>query len=365
MSNKRDYYEVLGVPKDALNQEIKKAYRKLALKYHPDRNKSPDAEEKFKEISEAYAVLSDDEKRRQYDQFGHAGINGKYTWDDIYRSTDFASIFRDLGFGLGDFGSIFDMFFGGKAHRRNGPRKGADLRSDIEITLEEAAFGLEKELEVPGFDSCETCHGSGLKPGTNSQKCPKCQGTGELHYAKNFGGMYFTQVQPCTECNGRGVPLENLCQTCKGTGATQSIHKIELKIPPGIEDGYSLRLPSEGKPGFKGGSKGDLYVVVHVKPHEIFERRGDDILYEAQISFPQAALGTKINVSTLYGEVKLKIPKGTQSGTVFRLEGKGMPHLRGWGKGNQFVNVVVQTPTKLTKQQTKLLKELAKEMKES
>jgi molecular chaperone DnaJ len=362
MSSKRDYYEVLGVPKDAPKQEIKQAYRKLALEYHPDRNKSPDAEEKFKEISEAYAVLSDDEKRTQYDQFGHAGINGKYNWEDIYRNTDFASIFRDLGFG--GFGSIFDMFFGGGARRRNGPRKGADLRYDIEITLEEVAFGLEKELDVTGFDDCEICHGSGMKPGTDSQKCPKCNGTGEIQYTRNLGGMYFTQVQPCSMCNGRGFPSENLCQKCKGTGATQSIHKINLKVPAGIEDGHSLRLSGEGKPGSKGGPRGDLYVVVHVKPHEIFVRRGDNILYEAQISFPQAALGTKIDVPTLDGEAKLKVPSGTQSGTIFRLKRKGVPHLHGWGKGDQFVNVVVQTPTKLSKRQKRILAELEKELKE-
>jgi len=362
MTNKRDYYEVLDVPKDASKQEIKRTYRKLALKYHPDRNKSPDAEEKFKEISEAYAVLSDDEKRSQYDQFGHAGISGRYTWEDIYRSTDFESIFRDLGFG--GFGSIFDMLFGGRGRRRNGPRQGADLRSYVEITLEEAAFGIEKELEVPGFDVCESCHGSGLKAGTNSQRCPKCKGTGEIRYTKNFGGMYFTQVQPCDACGGRGVPLKNLCPVCKGTGATQSIHQIKLKIPAGIEDGYSLRLLGEGKPGFKGGPRGDLYVVVHVKPHKLFERRGDDILYEAEISFPEAALGTKISVPTLNGEAKLKVPEGTQSRTIFRLRGKGLPHLHGWGKGDQFVNVVVRTPTELTKQQKKLLKELEKELKE-
>jgi molecular chaperone DnaJ len=364
MANKRDYYEILDMSKDASKQEIKRAYRKLALKYHPDRNKSPDAEEKFKEISEAYAVLSDDEKRSQYDRFGHAGISGRYTWEDIYRSADFESIFRDLGFGFGGVGSIFDMFFGGRGRHRTGTGKGADLRSDVEITLEEAAFGIEKELEVPGFDVCESCHGSGMKAGTNSQKCPKCKGIGEIRYSKNFGGMYFTQVQPCDECNGRGIPLENLCQNCKGTGATRSIHQIKLKIPAGIEDGYSLRLTGEGKPGFKGGLRGDLYVVVHVKSHELFERRGDDILYEAKISFPQAALGTKICVPTLQGEAKLKIPSGTQSRTIFRLKKKGLPHLHGWGKGDQFVNVIVKTPTKLTNQQMKLLKKLEKILKE-
>jgi len=361
MSSKRDYYEVLGVPKNATKQEIKQAYRKLALQYHPDRNKSPDAAEKFKEISEAYAVLSDDEKRRQYDQFGHAGISGRYTWDDIYRDTDFESIFRDLGFG--GFGSIFDMFFGGRARQRTGPQRGADLRSDVEITLEEAAAGIEKELEVPGFDVCDVCQGSGMKPGANSEKCPRCHGAGEVRFSRNFGGMFFSQVQPCDVCNGRGVPPESLCQNCRGTGATQSLHRIKLKIPAGIEDGYSLRLPGEGKPGVRGGPRGDLYVVVHVKPHKLFERRGDDIFYEAPISFPEAALGTKISVPTLDGEAKLKIPAGTQSGTVLRLRGKGLPHLHGWGKGDQFVTVVVRTPTNLTKKQKKLLKELAKELK--
>ena len=360
MTEKRDYYEVLGVSKDTPKADIKKAYRKLAMKYHPDRNKSPDAEEKFKEISQAYAVLSDDEKRSQYDQFGHAGINGKYNWEDIYRSTDFASIFRDIGFG--GFGSIFDMFFGGGGRRRNGPRKGADMRYDIEIALEEAAFGLEKEIEVQGFDVCETCHGSAMKPGTSSEKCPKCNGTGEIQHTRSLGGMYFRQVQPCGQCIGRGFPSKNLCQTCKGSGATPGLHKINLKVPAGIDDGLSLRLADEGKPGYKGGPKGDLYVVVHVKPHKLFERRGDNIQYEAQITFPQAALGTKIDVPTLYGDTKLKIPKGTQSGTIFRLKGKGLPHLRGWGHGNQFVNVIVHTPTKLSNTQKKLLAELEKEL---
>jgi molecular chaperone DnaJ len=364
MSNKRDYYEVLGVPKDASKQDIKKAYRKLAMEYHPDRNKAPDAEEKFKGISEAYAVLSNDEKRSQYDRLGHAGINGKYNWEDIYRGADFESVFRDMGFGSGGLGSIFEMLFGGgRGRRRNGPQKGADLRSDVEITLEEAAFGIEKELEVPGYDVCKSCNGSGMKAGTNSQKCPKCNGTGEIRYENNFGGLVFTQVHPCSECNGRGVPLENLCPVCRGTGATPAIHQIKLKIPAGIENGFSLRLLGEGKPGIKGGPRGDLYVVVHVKRHELFERRGDDILYEAKVSFPQAALGTNINVPTLHGETKLKIPSGTQSGTIFRLKGKGLPHLHGWGKGHQFVNVVIHTPAKLTKQQKTLLEKLEKELK--
>ena len=360
---KRDYYEVLGVEKDTPKQEIKKAYRKLAMQYHPDRNKSPDAEEKFKEISEAYAILSDDEKRGQYDQFGHAGINGKYNWEDIYQSTDFASIFRDMGFG--GFGSIFDMFFGGRSNRRGGPQKGADLRYDVVISLDDVANGLEKEMEIQGYDDCETCHGTGMKPGTENQKCKKCNGVGEIQHTRNLGGMYFTQVQPCNECRGRGFPTENLCQTCKGSGAVQAVHKIKLKVPPGIEDGNSLRLTGEGKPGSKGGPRGDLYVVVHVKPHEFFVRRGDNILYETTISFPEASLGTKIPIPTLSGEANLKIPSGTQSGTVFRLKSKGVPHLNGWGKGDQFVNIVVKTPTKLSKKQKRLMEELQKEIKKT
>jgi molecular chaperone DnaJ len=230
--------------------------------------------------------------------------------------------------------------------------------------LEDAAFGLEREVEVQGYDDCETCHGSGMKPGTESQKCNKCNGAGEIQHTRSFGGMYFTQVQPCRECNGRGFPSENVCKTCNGSGATQSMHKIKLKVPAGIDDGSSLRLQGEGKPGSKGGPRGDLYVVVHVKPHDIFERRGDNILYEAKVSFPEAALGTKIAVPILGGEANLKVPAGTQSGTIFRLKGKGIPHLHGWGKGDQFVNVVVHTPKKLTKQQKKLLSELQKELKE-
>ena len=358
---KRDYYEVLGVAKDTPKQEIKKAYRKLAMQYHPDRNKSADAEEKFKEISEAYAILSDDEKREQYDQFGHAGINGKYNWEDIYQSTDFASIFRDMGFG--GFGSIFDTFFGGRSNRRGGPQKGADLRYDVVISLDDVANGLEKEMEIQGYDDCETCHRTGMKPGTENQKCKKCKGTGEIQHTRNLGGMYFTQVQPCTECKGLGFPTENLCQMCKGSGAVRAVHKIKLKVPPGIEDGNSLRLTGEGKPGSKGGPRGDLYVVVHVKPHEFFVRRGDNILYETSINFPEASLGTKIPVPTLSGEANLKIPSGTQSGTVFRLKSKGVPHLNGWGKGDQFVKVFVKTPTKLSKKQKRLMEELQKEIK--
>lgn len=364
MSDKRDYYEVLNVPRGASKEEIKKAYRKLALKYHPDRNRSPEAEEKFKEISEAYAVLSDDEKRMQYDQFGHAGIRGRYSWDEIFRGADFDRIFRDLGFGFGGFDTIFDIFFGGRGRRRYGPQKGQDLRTALEITLEEAAFGSSTEVEVPKVEACETCRGTGAKPGSSPKKCPKCNGTGEVRRTRSFGYTRFTEIETCNKCRGKGVFIKNLCADCKGIGTVQRFRRIKLKIPAGIDDGHLLRLNGEGEPGIRGGPKGDLYVVVHVRPHKIFKRRGSDVLYEAHISFPQAALGTRIDVPTLNGKAKLKIPRGTQTGTLLRLKGKGIPHLRGWGRGDQLVKVIVQTPTHLSRRQKKLLAELAKEMDE-
>jgi len=364
MSDKQDYYDVLNVSRNASKRDIKKAYRKLALKYHPDRNKSQEAEEKFKEISEAYAVLSDNEKRMQYDRFGHEGISSRYTWDDIFRSADFERVFRDLGFGFGGFGTIFGMFFRGGGPRRYGPRRGADIQYDVEISLEEAAFGLNKEMKVPGFDSCDNCHGSGVKPGTSPNKCPECNGTGEIRRTRSFGYMHFTEVEMCRKCRGKGVLIESLCRKCKGTGIVQHLRRIKLKIPRGIDNGYSLRLVGEGKLGVQGGPQGDLYVVVHVKPHEIFKRSGSDLYYEAHIGFPQVALGTRIQVPTLDGKARLKIPAGTQTGTMFRLRQKGVPHLHGWGRGDQFIRVIVRTPTKLSRHQKKLLSELAKEMKD-
>ncbi len=362
MSNKRDYYEVLDVSRDAPKDDIKRAYRKLALKYHPDRNKSPEAEERFKEISEAYAVLSDDEKRMQYDRFGHAGISGRYTWDDIFRGADFDSVFRDIGFGFGGFDSIFDMFFGGRSRRRRGPQKGIDLRYDLEITLEEAAKGLETKMEVSRSEGCETCDGSGVKPGTNTKKCSNCGGTGQIRHVRTSSFMHFTEIRTCNRCNGKGVLVEHPCETCDGTGSVRRRRTIKVKIPKGIDDGYSLRLAGEGEMGVMGGPKGDLYVVIHVKPHHIFTRIGDDILLEADIGFPQATLGTDIEVPTLDGKARLKIPAGTQSGTILRLRRKGIPHLKGFGRGDELVKILVRVPTKLTPHQKRLLKELAKEM---
>lgn len=362
---KRDYYEVLGVSRNASKEDIKRAYRKLALKYHPDRNKSPDAAEKFKEISEAYAVLSDNEKRMQYDRFGHAGISGRYTWDDIFRGANFDEIFKDLGFGAGGFDRIFDMFFGGGFRQRYrpqryGPQRGADLQHGLRVTLEEVAFGHEAEINVARTEVCPFCNGSGAKQGTAPRKCPRCNGTGEIHHTRTIGFTRFTEIRTCDLCHGKGTIIDHPCEHCHGTGRVKRTRKIVVKIPPGIDSGYSLRLRGEGEPGVNGGPPGDLYVTVYVKPHEVFERDGDDLVCEAKIGFSQAALGAEIEVPTLSSKARLKIPPGTQSGTMFRLRRKGIPHLHGFGRGDELVRVIVETPTHLTRRQKELLAELAK-----
>ncbi len=356
MAQKRDYYEVLGVSKDTSKDAIKKTYRKLAMKYHPDRNKEPDAEEKFKEISEAYGVLSDDEKRRQYDTFGHSGIDGMYTQEDIFRNINFDDIFGDTG--LGGFGNIFEMFFGGgRTVRRAGPRRGADLRTDIEITLEEAYKGIKTNVSFPRLETCVACQGTGAKPGTSSRTCPTCNGSGQMSYSKRTLFGQFTSVTTCKDCRGEGTVIETPCSDCKGGGLVQEVKKISVKIPSGVDTGSRLRVAGEGEAGEKGGPHGDLYVIIHVKPHDMFLREGRDILCEIPITFGQAALGVKLQVPALNGRVKMDIPSGTQSGTVFRLKGKGMPDLRGLGRGDEHVRVIVETPKKLTKRQKELLKE--------
>jgi len=298
---KRDYYEVLGISRNATKEEIKNSYRKLALQYHPDRNKSPDAEEKFKEISEAYAVLSDDEKKQQYDSFGHEGIGARYSYDDIFRGANFEDVFRDLGFGFGGFESIFESFFGRRPWYERGERRGADLQYDLEIALEDVYRGRNVEIEVPRSESCDLCHGSGAKPGTSPRECPKCRGSGRVELTKTTGFARFVQIMPCDKCRGKGTVIDTPCPRCDGSRIVKRTRKITVRIPPGIEDEQSLRLRGEGEAGQDGGPLGDLYVIVHVKPHKIFRRRGDAILYETPINIVQATLGTEIPVPALNG----------------------------------------------------------------
>ena len=360
MAEKRDYYEVLGVQKNASKDEIKDVYRKLAMQYHPDRNKSPDAEEKFKEISEAYAVLSDAEKRQQYDMLGHAGFDQRYTTEDIFRGADFNSIFRDLGFGFGD---LFRHFFGGGFEEGFGERinRGQDLAYDLEITLEEAARGTEKEMQVPRTEKCDVCNGSGAAPGTSPRTCPRCNGAGKIQHMRKSSFAMYVQVTPCPTCRGKGTLIDSPCKNCRGTGVVKQRRRISVKIPAGMDEGYQLRLRGEGEMAPNGGSPGDLYVLVHIIPNELFTRDGDDLLHVLMISYPQAALGAEVSVPTLEGPTTVRIHPGTQPGEVIRLKGKGMPRFRGYGKGDLLVRVGVAVPEKLTSQQRALLEQLAKE----
>lgn len=349
---KRDYYEVLGVSKSASLDEIKKAYRKIAKENHPDvKPNDKQAEERFKEATEAYAVLSSPEKKAKYDQYGHAGVdfNGQGGFGDF---SDFAD------FGLGD---IFEMFFGGGmgggSSRRQGPSRGSDLRYDLTITLHEAAFGAKKEIEVPLSETCANCGGSGAAPGTNPKICSQCGGTGHVRAVQRtpFGQVATTRA--CTACNGQGTIISTPCNKCNGHGKVREVKIIEVNIPAGSEEGLSLRYSGKGEAGERGGPSGDLYVVLNVKRHEFFERRGNDIFCEIPITFVQAALGDEIDVPTIHGEVKMKIPEGTQTSKVFRIKGMGVPYRRGGGSGDQHVRVLVTTPTKLNEQQKELLRE--------
>jgi molecular chaperone DnaJ len=361
MAEKRDYYEVLGVQKSASKDEIKDAYRKLAMQYHPDRNKAPEAEEKFKEISEAYAVLSDDEKRQQYDTLGHPDFDQRYTQEDIFRGADFSSIFRDLG---GGFGDIFRYFFGGGFGGGFNERvnRGQDLAYELEITLDEAAKGAEKDIEIPRTEKCEVCHGSGASPGTSPRTCPRCNGAGQVQNMRKSSFAMYVQVTPCPNCRGKGVLMESPCKNCRGTGLVRKRRKISVKIPMGIDEGYQLRLRGEGEMAPNGGEAGDLYVLVRIRPNEFFMRDGDDLLHVLIIGYPQAALGAEVSVPTLEGPLTVKLHLGTQPGEVIRLKGKGMPRFRGYGKGDLLVRVGISVPEKLTQHQRALLEELAKEL---
>jgi len=350
VADKRDYYEVLGVPRNASAEEIKKAYRKLAREYHPDVNKAPDAEAKFKEVKEAYDVLSDDQKRARYDQFGHedpaAGFGGG------------AGGFSGADFG--GFGDIFDMFFGGGGRRDpNAPQRGNDLQYTLTIEFKEAVFGKETDITIPRTETCDTCHGSGAKPGTRPETCSVCRGTGQQEIAQNtpFGRIVNRRV--CSACGGRGKIVRERCTTCGGSGQVKRQRKIHIKIPAGVDDGSQLRISGEGEAGLRGGPPGDLYVVLRVKSHPFFEREDDDIYCEVPLTFVQAALGDEIEIPTLTEKVKLKIPPGTQTGTYFRLKGKGVPRLRGFGQGDQHVKVTVVTPTNLNEEQKELLRRFA------
>ena len=357
---KRDYYEVLGVSRDASQEEIKKAYRRLALKYHPDRNKSKEAEEKFKEISEAYAVLSDPEKRRLYDTYGHAGIDERYSQEDIFRSARFDDIFSDLGFGGID--RIFEMFFGGGAQA---PRRGADLRFDMEITLEEAAKGAEKVVSYRRLETCGRCNGTGAEPGSGLRTCSTCGGSGRVGFTQRTPFGTYSQFTTCSRCRGEGRVVERPCRECGGAGRVERLRRLSVRIPPGVDSGARLRLAGEGEAGERGAPPGDLYIVVHVREHEVFKRAGSDLYVEVPITFSQAALGAELEVPTIDGDrERLRIPAGTQTGEVFRIKGRGMPVLNGYGRGDLLVKVVVRTPTKLSREERELFERLAELEKE-
>ena len=353
---KRDYYEVLGVSKGASDDEIKKAYRKLAKQYHPDLNPGDKtAEAKFKEVNEAYEVLSDKEKRAKYDQFGHAGVDPNFGAGGGFGGFDMGDI--DLGDIFGSFfGGGFGSGFGGSGSRRaNAPQKGESLRAGLTITFEEAAFGCEKELELTRTEECSECHGSGCQPGTTADTCPDCRGTGVVRIQRGAGGFAFSTSAPCSRCRGTGRIIHSPCKTCGGAGSVRTKKRITVTIPAGIDDGQAISLRGQGNAGKNGGPAGDLIVGIQIKPHAQFKRDGTTVLYEQPVSFYQAALGAELEIPTIDGKVKYTLPAGTQTGTTFRLRGKGIPELRGRGRGDQYVTVTVQVPTSLTAEQRSAL----------
>ncbi len=354
MAEKRDYYEVLGIDKSASDADIKKAYRKLAKQYHPDVNPGDTvAEAKFKEANEAYEILSNPQKRSQYDQFGHAGTdpNG----------------FGGGGFGDFDFGNvgdIFETFFGGagfgrSSKGRKGPQKGSDLKYAMEISFEEAAFGVEKEFTINRMQNCTTCNGTGAKPGKEPVTCKQCNGSGQVQYKQSTPFGQFVNIKTCDACGGEGKIITDPCHDCSGKGKIRKSVKLKINIPAGIDDGQTVSLRGEGEPGSKGGLAGDLFISIRVRPHPLFQRQGTDVICEIPITFVQAALGAEIDVPTLDGKVKHVVPEGTQTGSVFRIKGKGIPYIRGNGRGDQYLRVNVEVPQKLNEKQKEILREFA------
>ncbi|HBO83408.1 MAG: molecular chaperone DnaJ [Deltaproteobacteria bacterium GWC2_42_11] len=346
--NKRDYYEILGVNRNAADEDIKKAFRRLAHKCHPDKNPGDkEAEERFKEINQAYEVLKDEEKRANYDRFGFAGTGGGYR--DV----------SDFGFGVDFqdiFGDVFGDFFGAGRYKKARGQRGTDLRYDLEITFEEAAFGVDKKVKIPKTAKCSACDGSGAKPGTNAVTCPTCGGRGQMRYQQGF----FSISKPCHTCKGEGRVIKDPCSECGGSGRVRINQTLSVKVPAGVETGTRLRLSGEGEAGFHGGESGDLYVVINVKPHPIFARQNDDIIFNVPVSFTHAALGADIDVPSLDGKIKLKIPAGTQSGKAFRLKGKGIASLHTGRRGDMNVIINVEVPAKLNQRQKELLEEFAR-----
>ena len=354
MASKRDYYEVLGVPRDASVDDVKKAYRKLAMQYHPDRNKSPGAEETFKEVSEAYAVLSDADKRRTYDQLGHAGFDQRYqTEEDIFRGADFSE------FGFGDLGSIFRTIFGGGGF--GGPQRGRDLVANLELTLEDVAKGVDKEIRVSRLETCDACGGNGAKPGTRPKRCGTCGGRGQVARAMRTPFGIVQTAGPCPECGGRGETIAEPDPACRGQGRVQKARTLHVNVPIGVPDGGTLRMRGEGEAGPDGVPNGDLYVRVHVRKHDVFTRDGDDLHVILPLTFSQAALGDEIEVPLLDGKRDtIHVPPGTQSGEVFRLRGKGLPSLGANRKGDLLATARVYTPTRLSAEERALFEQLAK-----
>jgi molecular chaperone DnaJ len=343
-----DYYDVLGVPRDATPEEIKKAFRSLAMKYHPDRNNSEDAHERFKQINEAYEVLQDGDRRAMYDRYGHAGAEAGARGFD--------------GFAFGGFGDIFDAFFGGSSGSRRGPRKGADMRQRVTLTFEEAAFGCEKRIDVPSIELCSRCDGLRAEPGTEPERCKNCDGSGEVRRVQQSVFGQFVNVSMCDRCRGEGRTVKTPCKECRGSGYEKRTRRLQVKVPAGIDDGSQMRLAGEGEIGQHGGPRGNLYLQIAVKQHKLFQRDGDDLIYHLELNFAQAALGGEVDIPTLEEPQPLRIPSGTQSGEIFVLKNQGVSHLRSNGRGDLLVRAQVVTPKNLTAKQKELMAELADSM---